>query len=107
MQCGLGDHFTKYRPLTLHRNQFHELCALLFYKTHLIQNAPFYIMAEQPDGFVIHQHPFYPRFDAWDNEEYYRPFARLSRIPFEQLYFGDSFRTYLDDEQGNPKPWPA
>jgi hypothetical protein len=79
----------------------------MLYKTHLIENEPFYIMAEQPDMFIVHQHPFYPRFDPWDNEEYYQLFARLSRIPFEHLYFGDAFRTYLDDEQGNPRPWPS
>jgi hypothetical protein len=108
MRIGFGEAFDRYRPLSLHRIQFNELAARLFYKVYLMEKVPFYVIAEQPDMFVVHQQPFYPRFRPWENGEYARLFARMSDIQIDKLYFesDDAFMTFLDDDEGNPKAWP-
>ena len=106
MRLGLGNHFTKYRPLTLRRNQRHELCMYLYINVYIIQMLH---STSSPSSWASSQYISILLFHGLMHGIMRNTIgcARLSRISFEHLYFGDTFRTCLDDEEGNPRPWPS
>jgi hypothetical protein len=108
----------KLAPFPLHPIQCRELMAMFFYKAHLLDRVPKFIMVGE-DPIQVIQAPIQgwaltPVFREWHNEEFARVLASLLKFSFESVFRPpNTVRSWLRKADGTPNhmpiaqcPWP-
>ncbi|MDC7228382.1 MAG: hypothetical protein PQJ61_16585 [Spirochaetales bacterium] len=108
--CAIDDFY----KINLHPIQFNELCAIIFYRSLLLNRTPFFASVQKEDQEYVetYLHPLQgfsakSIFDDWDHNNFKESLSAFTGYPLDELLKNENMvMSWIHDEKMNVKEIP-